>query len=184
MQSALWSFGFFQGTLFRGTFFQEAFPRGTLFQKPRRRSRQRGFTLLELISVITILLLLMTASVPVVRFTIKREKETRLRRALWEMRAAIDKYKDAADRNAFRTAVGSDGYPKDLDTLVKGEDVQGKKLRFLRRIPVDPMTGNTDWGLRSDQDDPTSDSWGSQNVFDVYTKSSGTALDGTKYKDW
>jgi general secretion pathway protein G len=150
----------------------------------RLRRRQRGTTLIELIVAITILLILMGAAVPVARFAAKRQKEVELRRDLWEMRAAIDRYKDAADRNAFRTAVGSNGYPKDLDTLVKGEDVQGKKLRFLRRVPVDPMTGNTDWGLRSDQDDPTADTWGGQNVFDVYTKSNSTALDGTKYKDW
>jgi general secretion pathway protein G len=100
------------------------------------------------------------------------------------MRDAIDRYKDAADRGAFRTKVGAENYPPDLDTLVKGEDVQGKKLRFLRKIPIDPMTNSTEWGLRSMQDDPTSDSWGEQNVFDVYTKSQGIALDGTKYKDW
>lgn len=145
---------------------------------------ERGTTLIELIAVITILMILMGAAVPVVRYTVKRQKEVELRRELWEMRAAIDRYKDAADRNAFQTKVGSNGYPKDLDTLVKGEDVQGKKLRFLRRVPVDPMTGTTEWGLRSDQDDPTADSWGGQNVFDVYSKSDGTALDGTKYKDW
>jgi len=145
---------------------------------------QCGTTLIELIVAITVLLILMGAAVPVARYAVKRQKEVELRRDLWQMRAAIDRYKDAADRNAFRIAVGSNGYPKDLDTLVKGEDVQGKKLRFLRRVPVDPMTGNTDWGLRSDQDDPTSDSWGGQDVFDVYTKSNGTALDGTKYKDW
>jgi general secretion pathway protein G len=150
---------------------------------PRTR-KQRGLTLIEMIAAITILLILMSAAVPAVRFTVKRQKETELRRDLWEMRAAIDKYKDAADRNAFQIRVGSNGYPKDLDTLVKGEDVQGKKLRFLRRVPVDPMTGKNEWGMRSDQDDPTSDSWGGQNVFDVYTKSDGTALDGTKYKDW
>jgi general secretion pathway protein G len=107
-----------------------------------------------------------------------------LRIDLWEMRDAIDRYKDAADRNAFRTKVDSQNYPADLETLVKGEDVQGKKVRFLRKIPVDPMTGTTEWGLRSMQDDPDSDSWGGQSVFDVYTKSQGTALDGTKYKDW
>ena len=116
--------------------------------------------------------------------TVKREKERELRHDLWEMRDAIDRYKDAADRNAFRTKVDSFGYPPDLDTLVKGEDVGGKKLKFLRRIPIDPMTGNTDWGLRSMEDDPTSDSWGGENVFDVYSKSEGTALDGSKYKDW
>ena len=145
---------------------------------------QRGVTLLELIIAIVVLLVLMSAAVPVVRLTVKREKETQLRRELWEMRAAIDRYKEYADRNAFQTKVGSNGYPPDLDTLVKGVDVQGKKLRFLRRIPIDPMTGKDEWGMRSDQDDLTSDSWGGQNVFDVYTKSDGSGLDGTKYKDW
>jgi general secretion pathway protein G len=146
--------------------------------------RQRGVTLLELIIVITILMILMGAALPVVRLSVKRQKETELRRDLWEMRAAIDRYKDAADRNAFRTKVGSEGYPPDMDTLVNGEDVQGKKLRFLRRIPVDPMTGKAEWGMHSMQDDPTSDSWGGQNVFDVYSKSQGKGLDGTDYKDW
>src|SRR5947209_20018056 len=146
--------------------------------------KQRRVTILELIIAITILLVLMGAAVPVARLSVKRQKETELRGDLWEMAAAIDRYKDAADRNAFQIKVGTEGYPPDLDTLVKRVDVQGKKLRFLRRIPVDPMTGNTDWGLRSMQDDPTSDSWGGQNVFDVYSKSNGTGLDGTKYKDW
>jgi general secretion pathway protein G len=100
------------------------------------------------------------------------------------MRDAIDRYKDAADRNAFQTKVDSQGYPPDLDTLVKGVDVGGKKVRFLRRIPQDPMSGNTEWGMRSMQDDPDSDSWGGQNVFDVFTKSQGTGLDGTEYKTW
>ena len=145
---------------------------------------QRGVTLLELIIAIIVLLVLMSAAVPVVRLTVKREKETQLRRDLWEVRAAIDRYKEYADRNAFQTKVGSNGYPPDLETLVKGVDVQGKKLRFLRRIPIDPMTGKDEWGMRSDQDDPTSESWGGQNVFDIYTKSDGTGLDGTKYKDW
>jgi general secretion pathway protein G len=147
--------------------------------------RQRGVTLLEMIVVITILLVLMGAAVPVVRVSVRRAHEVELRRDLWEMRGAIDKYKEAADRNMFNIKLGTEGYPPDLDTLVNGVEVQGgKKLRFLRRVPVDPMTGNKDWGLRSMQDDPTSDSWGGQNVFDVYTKSNGTGLDGTKYKDW
>ena len=146
--------------------------------------KQRGVTLLELIIAITVLMILMGAAVPVVRLTIRRQKETDLHRDLWEMRAAIDRYKDAADRNAFQIKVGSDGYPPDLETLVKGVDVQGKKLRFLRRIPIDPMTGKNEWGMRSTQDDPTSDSWGGQNVFDVFSKSDGTGLDGSKYKDW
>ena len=131
-----------------------------------------------------ILVILTSLAIPMARVTIKRARERELRRDLWEMRDAIDRYKDAADRGAFQIKVGTDGYPPDLDTLVNGVDVGGKKVRFLRRIPVDPMTGSTDWGLRSMQDDPDSNSWSGDNVFDVYTKSQGTALDGTKYKDW
>jgi general secretion pathway protein G len=144
----------------------------------------RGLTLIELIIAIMIIGLLAGTAVPIVRVRVKREKEVELRRYLWEMRDAIDRYKDAADRGAFQTKVDSLGYPPDLQTMVDGVDVQGKKVRFLRRIPVDPMTGNTDWGLRSNQDDPDSTSWGGQNVFDVYTKSEGTGLDGTKYNTW
>jgi general secretion pathway protein G len=156
------------------------------FAVPTTRSATKisGFTLIELIVATTILMILTTLAIPLARVTIKREKEHELRHDLWEMRDAIDRYKDAADRGAFQTKVGTEGYPPDLDTLVKGVDVHGKKLKFLRRIPVDPMTGNTDWGLRSMEDDPDSDSWGGQNVFDVFTKSQGTALDGTQYKDW
>jgi len=147
--------------------------------------QQSGVTLLEMIVVITILLIMMGAAVPVLKVSVRRQREVELRRDLWEMRAAIDRYKDAADKNAFQQKLGSEGYPPDMDTLVNGVEVAGgKKLRFLRRIPVDPMTGNTDWGLRSMQDDPQSDSWGGQNVFDVYSKSTGVGLDGTKYKDW
>jgi general secretion pathway protein G len=151
---------------------------------PRKYRVQRGLTLLEVIVATTILLILMGAAVPIARLNVKRQKEIELRRDLWEMRAAIDRYKELADKNAFQQKVGTEGYPPDLDTLVKGVDVQGKKIRFLRRIPVDPMTGNTEWGMRSMQDDVTSDSWGGQNVFDIYTKADGTGLDGTKYKDW
>jgi len=146
--------------------------------------RRRGFTVVELIVAMTILMILTAAAVPIVRVTIQRNKERDLRHALWEMRDGIDRYKDAADRGAFQVKVDSQGYPPDLETLVKGVDSNGKKMRFLRRIPVDPMTGKTEWGLRSMQDDPQSDSWGGQNVFDVYTKSEGTALDGSKYKTW
>jgi len=156
---------------------------GRLASRQRARSG-RGVTLIELVVAITILLILTGAAVPIVRVQMKREKEAELRRDLWQMRDAIDHYKDLADRNAFQTKVGSEGYPPDLDTLVKGVDSQGKKIRFLRRVPVDPMTGQTEWGQRSMQDDPQSTSWGGQNVFDVYTKSTGTALDGTKYADW
>jgi general secretion pathway protein G len=150
-----------------------------------RPGRLSGVTLLEMIVVVTILLILMGAAMPVLKVSVRRQREVELRRDLWEMRAAIDRYKDAADKNAFQQKLGSEGYPPDMDTLVNGVEIAGgKKLRFLRRIPVDPMTGNTDWGLRSMQDDPQSDSWGGQNVFDVYTKSTGVGLDGTKYKDW
>jgi general secretion pathway protein G len=155
-----------------------------MLQKIRRERGQRGFTLLELIIASAILVVLSTMAVPLARLTIQREKERELRADLWQMRDAIDRYKDAADRQLFQIKVDSQGYPPDLDTLVKGVDVQGKKLKFLRKIPIDPMTNSTDWGLRSMQDDADSDSWGEQNVFDVYTKSTGTALDGTKYKDW
>ncbi|MGA8110448.1 MAG: type II secretion system protein [Acidobacteriaceae bacterium] len=150
----------------------------------RPGSGESGLTLVELIVTVAILSILASAAVPIARFQVKREKERILRYDLWQMRRAIDEYKDAADKHAFVTKVDSQNYPPDLQTLVDGVDVQGKKVRFLRRIPVDPMTGNTDWGLRSMQDDPTSDSWGGQNVFDVYSKSDGTALDGTKYSDW
>jgi len=152
--------------------------------KHRFGHRARGFTLIELIVATAILVILTGLAIPLARVTIKREKEHELRHDLWEMRDAIDRYKDAADRNLFQTKVDSQGYPPDLDTLVKGVDVQGKKLKFLRRIPIDPMTGTTEWGMRSMQDDPDSDSWGGQSVFDVFTKSQGTALDGTHYKDW
>src|SRR5262245_15984964 len=149
-----------------------------------RLKSHSGITLIELIVAIAILSILVGAALPIARVTIKREKERELRRALWERRDAIDRYKDAADRGAFKIKLGSEGYPPDMETLVEGVDVQGKKVRFLRRIPKDPMTGNTEWNLRSMQDDPATTSWGGQNVFDVSSKSEGTALDGTKYKDW
>jgi general secretion pathway protein G len=146
--------------------------------------KTRGFTLIELIVATAILVILTGMALPMARVTIKREREHVLRRDLWEMRDAIDRYKDASDRGAFQAKVGTEGYPPDLETLVNGVDVNGKKVRFLRRIPLDPMTGTNEWGMRSMADDPTSDSWGGQNVFDVYTKSQGTGLDGTPYKDW
>ncbi|WP_342667486.1 type II secretion system protein [Edaphobacter aggregans] len=147
-------------------------------------NREAGLTLVELIITVAILSILATAAVPIARFQARREKERELRRDLWELRAAIDRYKDAADKGAFQVKADSLGYPPDLQTLVDGVDVQGKKVRFLRRIPVDPMTGTNEWGLRSNQDDPDSDSFGGQNVFDVHSKSQGTALDGTKYSTW
>jgi general secretion pathway protein G len=154
------------------------------FRRGRGARPEQGFTLLELMIATIILTILTMLALPMFKMTVKREKEKELRHALWEMRDAIDRYKDAADRGAFQTKVDSQNYPPDLETLVKGVDVQGKKLRFLRKIPVDPMTKTTEWGMRSMQDDPDSDSWGGQNVFDVYTKALGDGLDGTKYKDW
>jgi len=145
---------------------------------------ERGLTLVELIVTVAILGILASAALPVARFQIKRQNERQLRYELWQMRDAIDKYKDAADKGAFQTKVDSQNYPPDLETLVNGVDVQGKKVKFLRKIPVDPMTGKAEWGLRSMQDDPDSDSYGGQSVFDVYSKSLGTALDGTKYSTW
>ncbi len=143
-----------------------------------------GLTLVELIVTIAIIAILASAALPIARFQVKREKERELRRDLWEMRDAIDRYKDAAEKGAFQTKADSVNYPPDLQTLVDGVEVQDKKVRFLRSIPVDPMTGTAEWGLRSNQDDPDSDSFGGQNVYNVYTKSPGTALDGTKYSTW
>ena len=151
---------------------------------PIRKNAERGLTFVELIVTVAILAILASAAVPIAMFKVKREKERELRYDLWQMRDAIDKYKDAADKGAFQTKIDSQNYPPDMETLVNGVDVQGKKVKFLRRIPVDPMTGNTEWGPRSMQDDPTSDSYGGQSVFDVHSKSPGTALDGTKYSDW
>jgi general secretion pathway protein G len=148
------------------------------------RPREQGMTLVELIVTTAILAILAAAAFPVARFQVKRQNERQLHYDLWMMRDAIDKYKDAADRNAFQVKLDSQGYPPDLQTLVDGVEVQTKKVKFLRRIPTDPMTGNAEWGLRSMQDDPTSQSYGGQSVFDVYSKSTGTALDGTKYSDW
>ncbi len=147
------------------------------------RKRERGFTLIELMVATTILAILVGAALPVARTVVYREREHELRQDLWMMRDAIDRYKDAADRGAFQIKLGSEGWPPDLDTLVTGVDVAGKKLKFLRKIPVDPIT-KQEWGMRSVQDDADSTSWGGQNVFDVYSKSDQAALDGTKYKDW
>ncbi len=155
--------------------------------RTRNRSLQAGMTLLELIIATGILMILSTAALPTIRFLMIRPKERELSRDLREMKNAIDRYKDYSDKNLIQVKVGSEGYPPDLETLVKGVNLGAsdtQKVRFLRRIPIDPMTGRADWGLRSVQDDPDSDSWDGSNVFDVYSKSTGTALDGTMYKDW
>jgi general secretion pathway protein G len=153
----------------------------------RRISREAGMTLLELIIACAILLILSSAALPIAKFTVIRQKEAELRRDLREMRDAIDRYKDTATQNQIRVEIGSEGYPPDLETLVKGVQLgagSDRRIRFLRRIPVDPMTGRAEWGLRAVQDDPDSTSWGGKNVFDVYSKSTGLAQDGTKYSDW
>jgi general secretion pathway protein G len=146
---------------------------------------QSGFTLLELIIASSILLILSSAALPVLKFTIVRAKEYELHRDLRELRDGIDRFKDAADLNLIRVEAGSEGYPRDLETLVKGVDYgPSGKRRFLRRIPVDPMTGRAEWGMRSVQDDADATSQGGNNVFDVFSKSNATALDGTKYSEW
>src|SRR5438552_4210023 len=152
----------------------------------RKSSRsESGMTLLELIIACAILMVLSSAALPIAKYSIIRQREAELHRDLREMRDAIDRYKDAADRNQIRVEVGSEGYPPDLKTLAKVVNLSGdRKIRFLRKIPVDPMTGRAEWGLRAVQDDPDSTSWGGKNVFDVYSKSTGTALDGTRYSDW
>jgi general secretion pathway protein G len=153
----------------------------------KRGNFERGMTLLELIIACTILMILSSAALPIARFTIVHKKEELLRYRLREMKDAIDRYKDLADSNKIRVEVGSEGYPPDMDTLVKGVKLgagDDKKVRFLRRIPVDPMTGRADWGYRCVSDDPDSTSWCGKNVFDVYSKSQATASDGTRYADW
>ena len=189
-------------------------------QERDRRKIQAGMTLLELVIACGILMVLSSAALPLARVTVMRQREAELRRDLREMRDAIDRYKDAADKNLIRIEVGSQGYPPDLETLMTGVTVSAggtsqvgtsastvanfsstaqvgaasspssttsntpTKVRFLRKIPVDPMTGKADWGLRAIQDDPDSHSWGGHNVFDVYSLSTGMAMDGTNYADW
>lgn len=160
---------------------------GSLRARRTRTSPETGLTLLELIITSGVMLILASAALPVFRFSVIRSKETQLRKDLREMRNAIDRYKDLADRNLVRVEVGSEGYPPDLETLVKGVEYGSsgmEKIRFLRRIPVDPMTGRAEWNLQSVQDDPDSTSWGGNNVFDVHSKSQATALDGSKYSEW
>jgi len=161
---------------------------------------RRGFTLIEMIVTLTVLAILATAAMPIAKTAIQRDKELELRRALREIREALDAYKKLADEKKIEVEKDSEGYPPDLETLVNGIEVQkaqegkagGKEsgkvskkiVRFLRRIPKDPMTGTVEWGLRSYQDDPDSDVWGEENVYDIHTKSRAKALDGSRYRDW
>jgi len=155
---------------------------------PRTRlNGASGMTLIELVITCAIMIILSTAALPVTRFVMVRKQEAELRYDLRQMRDAIDRYKDLADKNMIQIKTGTEGYPPDLDTLVKGVSLSGapdRHMRFLRKIPVDPMTGKNEWGMRSVQDDPDSNSWGGQDVFDVFSESTGTALDGSKYSDW
>ena len=170
----------------------------------RLRNNQQGFTLIEMIVTFTILAILAAVAIPLAKNSLKREKEIQLRRSLRTIRDAIDAYKKLADENRIEFEDNTEGYPPDLETLVKGVEVSAaaqpigtqqrrsgqtqrsdkKIVKFLRRIPKDPMTNSYDWGLRSYQDDPDSTSWGGENVYDVYTKSFGEGLDGTKYTEW
>jgi general secretion pathway protein G len=147
----------------------------------------RGFSLVELIVTVVIVAILAGIALPMARNSLKREREIELRQRLREMRLAIDKFKEASDLGRIEVPTDTEGYPQTLDVLVDGVQLlgqAGKNIKFLRKIPLDPMTNSTDWGMRSYQDEPTAASWGGQNVFDVYSKSDGIAFDGTRYKDW
>ncbi len=162
----------------------------TIHRTQRRVTSQQGMTLIELIVSCAILVILSSAAFPVARYTAWRIREKNLRQDLRDMRDAIDRYKTLADKGQIRVDPLAGGYPPDLETLVKGVPLvsatggESKTIRFLRRIPIDPITKQADWGLRSVEDDPDSTSWGGKDVFDVYSKSDATAMDGTKYSDW
>ena len=164
---------------------------GAIGQASRTFSVSKGYTFIELLVVAAIIVILASAVMPLAKVTAQRNREAELRRSLREMRTAIDRFKDAADLGLIGSLdlkAGSENYPADLQQLVDGvtaaNDATGRKLKFLRRVPVDPMTHNVDWGKRAYEDKPDATSWGGQNVFDVYTTFNGTALDGTKYRDW
>ena len=158
-------------------------------QGTARRRGRRGLTLIELVVAFTILMILTAMAIPLARYRVRREKERDLRISLREMRTAIDKYKDACDKGLLGTPkLGTECYPESLDVLVEGvkvaNDANGKKIRFLRRVPRDPFTRANEWGMRSNQDDPKSQGWGGQNVFDVYTKTMEKTPDGNSYSEW
>ena len=159
-----------------------------MMRSPRTRQlAQAGMTLLELVITCSIMIVLATAALPVARHSVQRQREAELHRSLREIRNAIDRYKDMADRNLIRVEAGTEGYPPDLETLVKGVSLataEDRRVRFLRKIPIDPMTGRAEWGLRAVQDDPDLTSWNGKNVFDVYSLSIGIASDGTRYANW
>jgi general secretion pathway protein G len=160
--------------------------RRTKIMLPRRRS-ERGFTLAELVMVAAVLVILASVTLPIAKFTARRSKEMELRSALRDMRNAIDEYKRYSDIGMIPVDLGTDGYPADLDVLVDGVELVGqvdKKLKLLRRIPLDPMTGEREWGLRSYQDEPDSTSWGGENIYDVYSLSNGVGLNEVPYREW
>ena len=149
--------------------------------------RGDGYSLVELVMVCAVLTILAAVTVPVVKYGVKRQKEAELRLALRQMRNAIDEYKRYSDAGLLPIDLGSDGYPTELEVLIEPIDLVGQidsQMRFLRRIPVDPMTGEAEWGLRSFQDEPDSSSWGGENVFDVYSESVGVGLNGIPYAEW
>ncbi len=152
----------------------------------RLHRNQKGYTLAEMVMVAALIALLSTIVLPVAKFTVKRRKEADLRLALRQMRTAIDEHKRLSDNGMIPVKLGGEGYPESLEVLAEGIDLVGQERtqRFLRRIPIDPMSGEAEWGLRSYQDEPDSTNFGGQNVYDVYSTSDGTALDGTEYKDW
>lgn len=152
----------------------------------RWHQRQRGFTLAELVMVAALLAILAGVAMPVAKYTVKRRKEMELRLALRQMRTAIDEYKRLSDQGMIPVTLGSEGYPPELEVLAEGVELVGQEIKrkFLRKIPVDPMTREQEWGLKSYQDEPDSNGWGGENVWDVYSLSESTALDGTEYKDW
>lgn len=153
-------------------------------RKLKKSRGQMGLTLVELVVTAGVLAILATVAVPIARYAIKREQERELKYDLAQLRAAIDEYKRAADAGALQVKIETYGYPPDLDTLVTGVEIQNKKVKFLKRIPVDPLTHKAEWGMRSMQDDADTSSWGGQNVFDVYSKSDGTGLNGIHYREW